>query len=356
MTVKRRRTRKVRVGSIYIGGNAPVSIQSMAKTDTRDVVSTVAEIRKMIQAGCEIVRVAVKDKDAALSLADIRKGIKIPLVADIHFSPKLAILAIESGADKIRINPGNMRDKKGLVKVVKLAKRRKIPIRIGLNSGSVPKGGNMISLARRTIKLFERNDFYDIIISLKGSDVAETVVSYRKIAALCNYPLHLGVTATGLPERGIVKSSIAIGALLLDGIGDTIRISLTADPAEEIRVAKALLSALGLRSFGPDVISCPTCGRCQVDLVRIARELGKKLTANRYPLTAKRGLTIAVMGCEVNGPGEARAADIGIAAGKKSGVLFKKGKIIKKIREKDFVKTLIRETKTVKGARHFRPV
>ena len=346
MTVKRRKTRKIRVGSIYIGGSAPVSIQSMAKTDTRDVVSTVAEIRKMIQAGCEIARVAVKDKEAALSLADIKKGIKIPLVADIHFSPKLAILAIESGADKIRINPGNMRDKKGLVKVVKLAKKRRIPIRIGLNSGSVPRGENMISLAGRTIKLFERNNFYDIIISLKGSDVTGTVASYRKIAALCKYPLHLGVTATGLPESGIVKSSIAIGALLLDGIGDTIRISLTADPAEEIRVAKALLSALGLRNFGPEVISCPTCGRCQVDLAGIVRELAKKLNSRpRSTVHGPRSTTIAVMGCEVNGPGEARAADMGIAAGRRAGVLFKKGKIIKRIKEKDFVKEIIKQLK-----------
>jgi len=342
MTVKRRKTRKIRAGSVYMGGNAPVSIQSMAKTDTRDVVSTVAEIRKMIQAGCEIVRVAVKDEDAALSLADIKKGIKIPLVADIHFSPKLAILAIESGVDKIRINPGNMRDKKGLVKVVKLAKKRRIPIRIGLNSGSVPRGENMISLASRTIKLFERNNFYDIIISLKGSDVTETVASYRKIAALCDYPLHLGVTATGLPESGIVKSSIAVGALLLDGIGDTIRISLTADPAEEIRVAKVLLSALGLRSFGPDVISCPTCGRCQVDLVRIVRKLENKISGVQGPGSRVRPMTIAVMGCEVNGPGEARQADIGIAAGKGCGVLFKKGKIVKRIKEKNFAKEILR--------------
>jgi len=344
MSILRRKTRKVKVGSVRIGGSAPISVQSMAKTDTRDVDATVSQIRKMESAGCELVRVAVKDIDAVCALADIRKGIRIPLVADIHFSPKLALSAIESGADKIRINPGNMTDRQGLVQVAKLAKKKRVPIRIGLNSGSVPKNEDMVSLARKTIKLFERNGFYDIIISLKSSDINETVRAYRKMAGICNYPLHLGMTATGLPESGIVKSSIAVGALLLDGIGDTVRISLTGDPTEEIRVARTMLSSLGIRNFGPEIISCPTCGRCQVDLQRIVGKLSKELSVKHYPLNAKRPLSIAVMGCEVNGPGEARDADIGVAAGKKSGILFKKGKIVKKIKEKDFVKEILGNT------------
>lgn len=344
MSMLRRKTRKIKAGSVRIGGSAPISVQSMAKTDTRDVEATVSQIKRMEHAGCELVRVAVKDIDAARALADIRKGIRVPLVADMHFSPKLALLAIESGADKIRINPGNMTDKQGLVQVAKLAKKKRVPIRIGLNSGSVPKSEDMVSLARKTIKLFERNGFYDIIISLKSSNVNETVRAYRKMAEICDYPLHLGMTATGLPESGIVKSSIAIGTLLLEGIGDTVRVSLTGDPLEEIRAARIMLSSLGIRDFGPEIISCPTCGRCQVDLRKIVGELNRKLSAKHYPLNAKRPLSIAVMGCEVNGPGEARDADIGIAAGKKSGVLFKKGKIIKKIKEKDFVKEILGNT------------
>jgi len=345
MIVKRRKTKKIKVGSLYIGGNAQVAIQSMAKTDTGDVKATVAQIKRMEKAGCEIVRVAVKTKEAAYALKDIKKKINIPLVADIHFNPGLAILAMENGADKIRINPGNIKDKKALIQIVKLAKHKKLPIRIGLNSGSVPRVEDMLRLAARTIKLFERHGFYDIIISLKASSILKTVEAYRKMANLCKYPFHLGITATGLAESGTVKSSISIGSLLLDGIGDTIRVSLTADPVDEIRVAKTILSSLKIRMFGPEVISCPRCGRCQVDLEKIVKELTGKIKKTSGRKKAAKDVVIAVMGCEVNGPGEAREADIGIAAGNKSGILFKKGKVIKKIKEKDFVKTIINELK-----------
>jgi len=346
MSIKRRKTRKVKVGSIYIGGNAPISIQSMAKADTRDVNAIVSEIKRLQGVGCEIVRVAVKDKEAAHALKDIKKRINIPLVADIHFDPRLAMLAIENHADKIRINPGNTK-KNDLLDIANLAKTKKIPIRIGLNSGSTPKGVTMIALAQETIKLFQRCSFRDIIISLKSSNILETVDAYRRMAVLCDYPFHLGLTATGLPESGIVKSSICIGTLLLSGIGDTIRVSLTGDSVKEVSVVKTILSSLDIRRFGHEVISCPTCGRCQVDLEGIVKELVERLEQKGRAKGNIRPLRIAVMGCEVNGPGEARDSDIGIAAGKHSGVLFKKGKIVRKIEEKDFVDTLVKEIDTM---------
>jgi len=345
MTIKRRKTRTVRVGSVSIGGTSPIAIQSMAKTDTENIKATVSQIKRLEKSGCEIVRVAVKTEKAARALKSIKRSIKIPLVADIHFSPRLAILAIENGADKIRINPGNMRDKKSLIDIVKLAKKRHIPIRIGLNSGSVPKGSTMVGLTKDTIKLFQRYNFHDIIISVKTSTVDETIKAYKKISAICNYPLHLGLTATGLPESGIVKSSICIGALLLEGIGDTIRVSLTGEPEQEVVVAQNILSSVGVRNFGPEVISCPTCGRCRVGLEKVVRTLEEKLHKTKGPKNKKRSMRIAIMGCEVNGPGEARDANIGIAAGNKTGVLFKKGKIVKRLKEKDFVKAIIKEIK-----------
>jgi len=347
--MKRRKTRVIKVGKVKIGGANPVCIQSMAKTDTRDVGKTVSQIRKLEKCGCEIVRVAVKDTDAARAIGAIKKRIKIPLVADIHFSFRLALEAIKSGADKIRINPGNISKPEDLKTIIRAAKKRKIPIRIGLNSGSLPRSGSYPqsrSPLRVTysvdnfIKFFEKQGFHDIIVSLKSSSVPETVEAYRKLAGRCDYPFHLGVTAAGPYNTGTVKSSIGIGALLLDGIGDTIRVSLTGDPFEEVIAAKRILEALGLRRFGPDIISCPTCGRCRVDLVKIVNELEKRLYAMRYALYAKP-LTIAIMGCEVNGPGEAREADIGIAFGKGSGLLFKKGKVVKKVKARDAVKELL---------------
>ena len=341
--LKRRKTRQVSVGGVKIGGNAPISIQSMAKVETSNVKAVISEIKRLELSGCEIIRVAVKTVKDAEALKDITRNIKIPLVADIHFDYRLALKAIASGADKIRLNPGNIRKREEIIQVVKAAKKAKIPIRIGVNSGST--SGDFIKSAFTHIKLFENLSFHDIIISLKASDVAKTVEAYRKISKLCDYPLHLGVTASGPYEHGIVKSSIGIGSLLLDGIGDTIRVSLTADPVEEVIAAKKILSALKLRKFGPEIISCPTCGRCQVDLGKIVNELESKLNPIPYTLNPKLPLTIAIMGCEVNGPGEAREADIGIAFGKDSGMLFKKGKIVKKVKTKDVVKEIFKELK-----------
>jgi len=351
--IRRRKTCQIRVGNVKIGGDASISIQSMAKTDTRDVIKTVAQIKELENAGCQIVRVAVKDIDAAKAIAGIKSRIDIPLVADIHFDYRLALIAIQSGADKIRINPGNMTKKQEIEAVVQAAKSQHIPIRIGLNSGSVIKhhgksvSDAMVVSALHYIRLFEKLRFNDIIISLKASSVPETVEAYRRIAKKCNYPLHLGITAAGLPEDGKIKSAVAFGALLLEGIGDTVRVSLTGDPISEIEAAKKILGAIGLGSFGPEIISCPTCGRCQVDLVKITEELKAKINAISKTHKALRPLKIAVMGCEVNGPGEAKDVDIALAAGKHSGMLFRKGKPIKKVAEKDFIKVLLEEIKKI---------
>ena len=290
--IKRRKTRQIRVGDVRIGGGAQVSIQSMAKTGTADVARTVAQIKRLEDAGCEIVRVAVKTSGDADAIKAIKRRIKIPLVADIHFDYRLALRAIASGADKIRLNPGNIRKKEDITAVIKAAKKAHIPIRIGVNSGSVFTGygllvtsygrsavSTLVNAALQYVKLFEKHDFRDIIISLKSSDVVSTVEAYESISKRCDYPLHLGVTAAGPYDTGIVKSSIGIGALLLEGIGDTIRVSLTADPVEEVAAAKRILSAVGVRQLGHEIISCPTCGRCQVDLVKIVDELEKKITS-----------------------------------------------------------------------------
>ncbi|MGB2705597.1 MAG: flavodoxin-dependent (E)-4-hydroxy-3-methylbut-2-enyl-diphosphate synthase [Candidatus Omnitrophota bacterium] len=356
--IKRRKTKVVKVGNVKIGGTNPIRIQSMAKTDTRDTKKTVAEIRRLEKAGCEIARVAVKDILAARAIKAIKRKISIPLVADIHFDYRLALESIKNGANKIRVNPGNISKPSELKEIIKAAKSRKIPIRIGLNSGSLyptdrrqptrltrgrlTTAGLFVNVARKYIKLFERENFRDIIVSLKSSDVRETVESYRKLAHLCDYPFHLGITAAGLYDTGIVKSSIGIGALLLDGIGGTIRVSLTGDPVDEVIAAKRILQSLKLRSFGPDIISCPTCGRCNVDLARIVKDLEKILSTVDSRQLTKCCPTIAIMGCEVNGPGEAKEADIGIAFGRGSGVLFKKGKIVKKVKTKNAVKELLK--------------
>ncbi len=349
------------IGDVKVGGSAPVSIQSMTKVGTSDVAAVVAQIKGLEKCGCEIIRVAIRNIGDARAVKAIKRKINIPLVADIHFDHRLALKAIAAGADKIRLNPGNIKRTEEIREVISSAKKAGIPIRIGVNSGSIPETSNQKPVTRRKrigdgkdnsailvkaaldyIKLFEALDFHDIIISLKASDVVSTVEAYRKIAALCDYPLHLGVTAAGPYDSGMVKSAVGIGGLLLEGIGDTVRVSLTADPVEEVIAAKRILSALGLRRSGPEIISCPTCGRCQVDLGRIVKELERKLTTRHYPLNTKRALTVAVMGCEVNGPGEAREADIGIAFGKGSGILFKKGKIVKKVATKDATRELFR--------------
>ena len=354
--MERKITRQIKVGRVKIGGNAPISIQSMTKVDTSDVKSVVAQIKKLEGAGCEIIRVAVKDLDDSKAIKDIKKKIKIPIVCDIHFNYKLALATIKYGADKIRLNPGNIGKRQEIEQVVRCAKKAGIPIRIGLNSGSVfarlsknitkhevDLSSALVGSALAYVKIFEELNFRDIIISLKASDVATTVEAYSKISKLCDYPLHLGVTASGSYDNGIVKSSVGIGALLLDGIGDTVRVSLTADPVEEVIAAKRILSSLGLRKFGPEVISCPTCGRCQVDLSGIVKELESKLITYNLKLKTGKQIKIAVMGCEVNGPGEAREADVGIAFGKGSGMLFKKGKVLKKVTIKNAVKELLRQ-------------
>jgi (E)-4-hydroxy-3-methylbut-2-enyl-diphosphate synthase len=340
-------TRQIKAGGIKIGGKAPVSIQSMTKTDTRDVSATVKQIRELESAGCELVRLAVKDLQAASAIKSIKKKINIPLIADIHFDYRLAIAAIENGADKIRLNPGNIHKEEQIVAVAKAAKKQRIPIRVGLNSGSVKfkhagpefKVRSLVQSALDYIKILEKAGFYDIIVSLKASDVLTTIEAYRRFSKLSNYPLHLGVTAAGPVAAGLVKSSLGIGILLSEGIGDTVRVSLTGHPCEEVTAAKNILQALEIRKFGPEIISCPTCGRCQVDLESIVKKL-----AMSYELSAisQKRLKIAVMGCEVNGPGEAKEADIGIAFGKGTGVLFKKGKIVKRVKYKEAIEALLK--------------
>lgn len=368
--IKRRKTKIIKIGNVLIGGNNPVAIQSMAKTKTSDVEKTIKQIKELESAGCQIMRVAVKDRDDAKAIAKIKPNIDIPLVADIHFDWKLALEAIDSGVDKIRLNPGNIYKKDQVKEVSRAAKLARIPIRVGLNSGSLRRSANvlwrtqshkspadkMVRSAVDYIKILEGCGFYNIVVSLKASNIFDTIEAYRKMTKFCDYPFHLGVTATGSPSLGIVKSTIALSVLLLEGIGDTIRISLTDEAQNEVRVAKAILESLGLCSFGPEIISCPTCGRCEVDLVKIVKNLETKLSAipvcrpparragtgRRYPLSAKTP-KIAVMGCVVNGPGEARHADLGIAFGKKEGLFFKKGKAFKKVSADKCVDMLIKE-------------
>jgi len=349
MKINRHKTRVIKIGNIRVGGNNPVAIQSMVKAKTSDTARVVNQIKELEAAGCEIVRLAIKDTQDAAALREIRRETKMPLVADIHFHQRLAIEAIESGVDKIRLNPGNIYKDSEIRLIVSALKSAKIPLRVGLNSGSVKGPSNakagmperLAASALSYIKKIEKLKFRDIVVSLKASNVLDTVEAYRRVAKACDYPLHLGVTATGLPLEGSVKSSIAIGALLLEGIGDTIRVSLTDQPGQEVRVAKAILESLDLRHFGPKVISCPTCGRCSVDLMGIVSRLEDSLAGLDHK--GRKPQTIAVMGCVVNGPGEAREADIGIAFGEKEGMLFKKGKAVKKISVEDCVGALLKE-------------
>lgn len=334
-----------------IGGGAPVSVQAMTKTDTRDTGLTVRQIRRLEREGCEIVRVAVPDMEAARNLGSIRRAISIPLVADIHFDYRLALEALRQGVDGLRINPGNIGSADRVKAVVKAAGERKVPIRIGVNTGSLsrrilkayrhPTPEAMVASAMEHIRLLEKLDFFDIKVSLKSSDLLDTVRAYRLLHRTVNYPLHLGITAAGPTFSGTVKSSIGIGMLLAEGIGDTIRVSLTGSPVEEVRVGREILKALKLRPRGPEIISCPTCGRCRIDIIGMAKAIERELAA--FP----RDITIAVMGCAVNGPGEAREADLGIAGGRGSGVLFKKGKLVKRLKEKDLVPALIKEARSL---------
>ena len=350
-SIKRRKTKSIKIGNIFIGGNHPILIQSMVKAPTKNIKTVLKQINGLENAGCEIIRVAVKDKQDAKAISKIKKHIRIPVVADIHFNYKFALEAIDSGADKIRLNPGNIFKKDQIKEVAKKVKEKDIPIRVGVNSGSLrqkySRSNNpevaLIEQARDYIRILKDFGIDKIVISLKSSNIGETINAYRKISKLYNYPLHLGVTATGLFYDGIVKSSLGIGLLLLEGIGDTIRVSLLEDPLQEIRVAKNILSSLGIRRFGPDYICCPTCGRCEVDLRKKARELALKLENLNHKISDD--LTIALMGCMVNGPGEAKHADIGIAFGKKKGILFKKGRIIDTIDQDHCVDMLVSKIK-----------
>lgn len=354
--IKRRKTKQIHVGGVAIGGGAPVSVQSMTKTDTRDVAATLAQIRALAEAGCEIIRIAVPDMEAARALGAIREGSPIPVIADIHFDHKLALEAISRGVDGLRINPGNIGSQAKVKKVVSAAAARGIPIRIGVNGGSLekhllakyghPTAEALVESAAGHIKILEDLDFTDIKVSLKASDVMRTVEAYRLFAKRFRYPVHIGISEAGPPGSGTVKSAAGLGILLAAGLGDTMRVSLTADPVEEVRVAWDLLKALGLRERGPEIISCPTCGRCEIGLREIAAEVEKNL----------RGMDghfkVAVMGCVVNGPGEAREADVGIAGGKGVGILFRKGKVVKKVREDELFDTLMNEIARLESGKH----
>ncbi|NLX76574.1 MAG: flavodoxin-dependent (E)-4-hydroxy-3-methylbut-2-enyl-diphosphate synthase [Clostridiaceae bacterium] len=344
---ERKKTLKVRVGNVYIGGDAPVSIQSMTNTKTSDVKATVGQIKELEKAGCDIVRVAVRDMQSALAMEEIKREVSIPVVADIHFDYRLAITAMEKGADKVRINPGNIGSEDRVRSVVSCAAERGIPIRIGVNSGSLEKefldkyGGitpeALVESALKHVSVLERLNFYDIVISLKSSNVPLMIAAYRLMSEKVSYPLHIGVTEAGTVYYGTVKSAVGIGALLANGIGDTIRVSLTGSPTEEIKAGKAILKSLGLYNRGAELISCPTCGRTDINLIAIAEQVEKALE------NVDKHVKVAVMGCAVNGPGEAREADIGIAGGDGCALLFKKGKIIRKIPEDRLVEELLSE-------------
>lgn len=343
----RKKTRKVYCRDFAIGGDAPISIQSMTNTKTADIQSTVRQIKRLEEAGCEIIRVAVPDMESAEAIQKIRRNIQIPLVADIHFDYRLALVCIENGVDKLRINPGNIGEMDRVKAVVKKAKERNIPIRIGVNAGSIEKkildkygrvtAEAMVESALEHVSILEHLDFYDTIISLKASDIPLTLAAYQLMSEKVDYPLHIGITEAGTLWSGTIKSSVGIGALLLNGIGDTIRVSLTGDPVEEIKVGKEILQSAGIRSFGVEIIACPTCGRCQIDLIALANKIEKKIKNINKPIK------VAIMGCAVNGPGEAREADIGIAGGKSSALLFKKGEIIRKIEEEQIEAVLLEE-------------
>jgi (E)-4-hydroxy-3-methylbut-2-enyl-diphosphate synthase len=363
MKNKREFTRKIRIGALTIGGGSSIAIQSMCNSDTRDVKATVRQIKALQEVGCEIVRVGVLDMEAAQALGSIKRQIKIPLVADIHFDHQLALEAIRQGVDKLRLNPGNISDKTKVEAVVKAAKERRIPIRIGVNAGSLKavraahtataKASALVKGALSHIQILESLNFNDIVISLKASDVETTTLAYKLMATKRNYPLHLGITEAGSIFRGTVKSSVGLGIMLAQGLGDTLRVSLTADPVEEVAVAYQILQALNLRSTGTEVISCPTCARTEVDLIGIVNKLENELSKIQN-LTksafAKKPLKIAVMGCVVNGPGEAAEADFGIAGGKGVGLLFEGGKVTGKVPPSKWVSTLISMVhKKIKG-------
>lgn len=346
--IERKKTRGIQVGNVKIGNFAPVSIQSMITTNPVHAEKAAAEINRLAEAGCELVRVAVPTHEAALAIKEIKKLITIPLIADIHFDYRLALTAIDSGVDGLRINPGNIGGEANVVAVVEKARPSRIPIRIGINAGSLPAhilaayGGHpcadgMVEAALEHVRILEKLDYKDMKISIKATDVPLMIEAYQKLSAKVDYPLHLGVTEAGTIKQGTVKSSIGIGALLAQGIGDTLRVSLTGDPVHEVEVGRLILSSLGLRSFGATMISCPTCGRCQVNLFDMAEVVEERLKAIKAPIR------VAVMGCVVNGPGEAREADFGIAGGDGCGIVFRKGEVLKTVPENELVEALFIE-------------
>lgn len=345
--MRRRFTKVIKVGSVNIGGNFPVSVQSMTNTDTRDIEATVKQIHRLENAGCEIVRVAVLDEDAAAALKKIKENVNIPIIGDIHFDYRLAIKAIENGADCVRVNPGNIGGFQKLKKVVEVAKKYDVSLRIGVNAGSLEKdllksygvtAKSLVLSGLRSVEFLEGINFTNFKLSLKASSVTLTIDAYRSFSKITSYPLHLGITEAGTEVIGTIKSAVGIGTLLAEGIGDTIRVSLTSDPVKEVYVAYEILKSLNLRKQGVTFISCPTCGRTEIDIEKLANEVEKILK------DIKENITVAVMGCPVNGPGEAREADYGIAGGKKVGLIFKKGEIVKKVKEEilleEFIKVL----------------
>ena len=342
-----RKTRQIHIGNVAIGGGAPISVQSMTNTKTTDTEATVAQINSLVAAGCDLVRLAVPDMEAAHNLGNIIKKVNVPLIADIHFDYKLALEAINQGIAALRLNPGNIGSADKVRAVVEAAKAHHIPIRIGVNAGSLDKKllakygrvcpEAMVESAMQHVRILEDMDFHDIKISLKAHDVPMTIAAYRLMSQTVDHPLHLGITEAGTPHAGIIKSAVGIGALLAEGIGDTFRISLTGDPVVEVRVAREILKALGLRDYGPTLVSCPTCGRTSIDLPAIAAQVEQKLAGIQEPIE------VAVMGCVVNGPGEARGADVGIAGGRGEGLVFRKGEILRKVPESELVNELFKE-------------
>lgn len=345
--MERRKTNKVMVGEVGVGGDSPISVQSMTNTDTRDIEATVNQIKRLEEVKCDIVRVAVTDMEAAKAIKEIKKRINIPIIADVQFDYRLAIESVKNGVDGLRINPGNIGSNDRVKEVVKACKERGISIRVGVNSGSISKemlkkynGVNEDSIVfscMENIRILEDMDFRDIKISLKASDVILTIKSYKKMAELVDYPFHIGITEAGPVWNGTIKSAVGIGSLLAMGIGDTIRVSLTGDPVEEVKVGKEILRSLNLLKEGPQIVSCPTCARTQIDLIKLVEEAQKKLEK------IDKNIKVAIMGCAVNGPGEAKEADIGIAGGKGCGLIFKKGEIIKKVQEEKLLDELISE-------------
>ena len=352
MSYKRRLSKEVSVGSLKIGGNNPISIQSMTNTDTRDAKATIDQIKRLEEVGCDVVRVAVPDMEAAKNIGEIKKNVNIPIIADIHFDYRLALEAIDQGVDGVRINPGNIGSIDRVKMVVNKCREKNLKIRIGVNGGSLEKellekygsatAEALVESAMGHVKILEDLDFHNIVISLKSSDIYKTLDSYELIAKKVDYPLHIGITESGSVKKGTIKSSIGVGALLLKGIGDTIRISLTGDPTEEVIVGKEILRSLDLLNDKIKVISCPTCGRCNIDLISVVNEVEEKINK------LDKDITVAIMGCAVNGPGEAKEADIGIAGGKGEGLLFKKGEIIRKIDGDKLVDELLAEIENYK--------